>query len=277
MAAQSSTVDAVSSAVVLRPSGFAYDADALAYIGRIEQADNQALEAMVKRAINAFVVSCKADGIWSAIKASCILAGARTLDGALQPLVGTAPTNVGFLSGDYDRRTGLVGDKYTKYLNSNRSNNADPQNSQHCAVYVTAAGDAVSGNLFGSDGASVAGGTNLWQEFSATSIRGAIRGAGTGHQFSVSPANATGLKGLSRGQSASFVVRNNKTSTTENSTSATPTSGNIFIFARNDSTSPPQFVTNARLAYYSIGESLNLALLDARVTTLINAYQAAIQ
>ena len=33
---------------------------------------------------------------------------------------------------------------------------------------------------------------------------------------------------------------------------------------------------NSRLAFYSIGESLNLALLDARVTTLINAFAAAI-
>jgi len=34
--------------------------------------------------------------------------------------------------------------------------------------------------------------------------------------------------------------------------------------------------TNARLAFYSIGESLDLALLDARVTDLINAIGAAI-
>jgi hypothetical protein len=36
------------------------------------------------------------------------------------------------------------------------------------------------------------------------------------------------------------------------------------------------FYSNARLAFYSIGESLDLALLDARVTTLINAIAAAI-
>jgi hypothetical protein len=34
--------------------------------------------------------------------------------------------------------------------------------------------------------------------------------------------------------------------------------------------------TSARLAFYSIGESLDLALLDARVTDLINAFAAAI-
>jgi hypothetical protein len=58
----------------------------------------------------------------TAIKASCILAGARTLAGALVPLAGAAPTNVGpFVSGDYNRKTGLVGDGSTKYLNSNRA------------------------------------------------------------------------------------------------------------------------------------------------------------
>ena len=36
------------------------------------------------------------------------------------------------------------------------------------------------------------------------------------------------------------------------------------------------FPTDARLAFYSIGESLDLALLDARVTALINAIAAAI-
>ena len=34
--------------------------------------------------------------------------------------------------------------------------------------------------------------------------------------------------------------------------------------------------SDARLAFYSIGESLDLAILDARVTALINAYAAAI-
>jgi hypothetical protein len=81
------------------------------------------------------VKGCKADGIWDAIKASAILAGARTLDGALQPLVGSAPTNFNFISGDYNRTTGLVGDGATKYLNSNRNNNADPQSDARLAFY----------------------------------------------------------------------------------------------------------------------------------------------
>jgi hypothetical protein len=49
------------------------DPDAAAYIAAVEDTDGQALEAAVVDAIDAFVVGCKADGIWSAIKASCIL------------------------------------------------------------------------------------------------------------------------------------------------------------------------------------------------------------
>jgi hypothetical protein len=83
------------------------------------------------------VIGCKQDGIWTAIKASCILAGARTLTGALVPLAGTAPTNFNFVDADYNRKTGLVGNGSNKYLNSNRAGNADPQNSFHHAVYGT--------------------------------------------------------------------------------------------------------------------------------------------
>jgi hypothetical protein len=74
------------------------DPDAGAYIAAVEAADGQLLEFGVGKAINDFVVGCKQDKIWDAIKASCILAGARTLTGALTPLVGTAPTNFNFVS-----------------------------------------------------------------------------------------------------------------------------------------------------------------------------------
>ncbi len=68
---------------------FTYDEDAGNYIQAVEASDGQALAGSTTKAINNFVIGCKQDGIWNAIKASCILAGARTLAGALVPLVGT--------------------------------------------------------------------------------------------------------------------------------------------------------------------------------------------
>jgi len=55
-------------------------------------------------------------------------------------------------------------------------------------------------------------------------------------------------------------------------TSATPTTTNVYVFSRESGGIP----TNARLTFYSIGESLDLAKLDARVTDLINAIGVAI-
>jgi len=132
----------------LAAAGPALDPDAQAYIDAVELEDGQALEDGVRTAINDFVVGCKSDGIWSAIKSACILAGARTLDGALVPLVGSAPTNNNFVSGDYDRETGLKGNGSTKYLDSNRNNNADPQDDNHNAIYIHTAQTAGTGGIY---------------------------------------------------------------------------------------------------------------------------------
>jgi hypothetical protein len=59
------------------------------------------------------------------------------------------------------------------------------------------------------------------------------------------------------------------------SSSVSPNSANITIFTYESSGAFAGFATN-KIAFYSIGESLDLALLDARVTDLINAFAAAI-
>lgn len=251
--------------------GVAYDADAQAYFDRVEgvNGDNQPLEPAVKDVINAFVVGCKADGIWNAIKASCILAGARTLAGALQPLVGTAPTNFNFVSGDYNRKTGLVGNGSTKYLNSNRNNNADPQNSSHNACWVST---PAVGVLMASSSSNT--GQNYMDTNTTTNTRFGNRDATS--TLAVAGTTVAGLYGHSRNNSSQISCRCPQGNRTSSSTSETPESRNVFLYSRsNDGVSFSQWST-ARLAFYSIGESLNLALLDARVTTLINAFAAAI-
>jgi len=246
-----------------------YDPDAMAYIAAVEAADGQALEDGVKNAINAFVVGCKADGIWSAIKASCILAGARTLNGALVPLVGTAPTNFNFVAGDYNRKTGLKGDGSTKYLNSNRNNNADPQNNNHNAVYATNIG--TKGAFMGANDfeSGVGTGTNFVSRTGFTRNRNPTGAA--------SPAAiAPGLFAMSRNVSSSYTARVAQTSGTINDTSQVPFNSNVLIFQRPGNNTVLSIPTDARLAFYSIGESLDLAKLDARVTDLINAFGVAI-
>ena len=252
----------------------AYDADAQAYITAVEAADGQALETAVRDAINAFVVGCKADGIWTAIKASCILAGARTLTGALVPLVGTAPTNFNFVAGDYNRKTGLIGNASTKYLDSNRANNADPQDSKHLSIYKSVAPTGTNNNTK-YIGVQVT--TPFASESRIADNVGTLTFSANSASFSSSPYNPNqlGFMGASRESSLSFNYRANNVTTLSSSASNANINLNIFVFGRNLNGAINQ-PTDARLAFYSIGGSLNLALLNNRVATLIAAIAAAI-
>jgi hypothetical protein len=244
------------------------DPDASAYIDAVALADGgNYTEPGVQFAINNFIVGCKADGTWNAIKASCILAGAQTLAGALVPLVGTAPTNNNFVSGDYNRKTGLVGDGSTKYLNSNRANNADPQNNSHIAARVS--NQSIGSIMVSGDNLST--GRNYIDD---TGINGRFD-CRTFAVASTNRINANTLAGVSRSSSASFNYRLNGSTITQSTTSNLPDSVNTFIYARSNGGIIQTFSPH-RLAFYSIGESLDLAKLDARVTDLINAFAAAI-
>ena len=248
---------------------FTYDTDAGNYIQAVEAADGQALEAGTRQAINNFVIGCKQDGIWNAIKASCILSGARTLNGALVPLSGTAPTNNNFVSDDYNRKTGLVGDGSTKYLNSNRAANADPQNSIHLACFK--ANTSLTGALMGSN-------TNPYDllDNATGTIRAFSRNISTPTGIAaISMTGVTGFVGWSRGSVSQVTIRGSSRSLTGSSTSSTPSSVSLHVFSRSNNNAP-QSLSTARLAFYSIGESLDLALLDARVTALITAFGVAI-
>jgi len=253
----------------------AYDSDAQSYITAVEAADGQALEVGVRDAYNDFFVGCKADGNFNALKSSCIMAGARTLAGALVPLVGTAPTSFNFVAGDYDRGTGLKGDGSTKYLDSNRADNADPQNDAHAFVHVitvdTRFNTTSAGAYIGSSSAGSASRRNIapynGNLFFAnrSGVASSLSGGGS----------LTGGMGTSRLSSTGYDILKDNTLTTRTVSSVSPGSQTILIFADN-ANGTVQTRSDARLAFYSIGESLDLDLLRARVTALIAAIGAAI-
>lgn len=251
-----------------------YDPDATIYINNVEAADGQALETSTKIAINNFVVGCKSDNIWDAIKSSCILAGARTLNGALIPLKGIAPTNNFFISSDYNRATGLLGDGSSKYLNTNRNNNADPQNNNHQTTYLTSfnptsAVETVMGFSSGSIGYTAIvyvgadGSLRFFNRSSGSTI--VVFSSVTYPQF----------MGTSRSISTSFSRIVNNTLTTQDITTQTLSNFPIFVFASSNSSTPnPSQYSNSRIAFYSIGENLDLSLYKTRIDTLMSAYSA---
>jgi hypothetical protein len=245
------------------------DPDALAYIAAVETADGQALEDGVKSAYDQFFKGLKQDGIWTALQASCILAGARTLSGALIPLVGTAPTNNNFVSGDYNRKTGLLGNGSTKRLNS--INNAQlGQNNNHIYIRVTDEDRrTVSAGLMGT----------LHAQTGSTSMRRSGNAPLTFNCMSSSASIISGTNlfyragcGVSRNSGTTFSrMENSALLQGISAASQTPRSEIISVLALTGSV-----LTTSRAAFFSAGGFVNLAALDTRVSSLMTALAAAI-
>jgi hypothetical protein len=232
------------------------DQDAATYIAAVEAQDQQPLELEIKDAIHTFVAGCKTDGIWADIKACAILCGARTLDGALIALVGTNPTNNNFVSGDYSRALGLKSTA-TQWLDANRNNNADPQDDQHMAFFST---QRSTNTGFIGAGLNVTGATSI--ATAAMRNRNSTGEAGRG--------STPGFYGMSRDNGSDYLFKENGAlAQTITRASQVPLNQTITVFRRNAGSADG----NSTLAFYSIGEALDLTLLEKNVTRMIGAIQ----
>jgi len=247
------------------------DADALDYLSRVKAADGAGVEVGVAAAVDAFFKDAKESGVFSALKACCILAGARTLAGALVPVVGDAPTNVadGFVSGDYSRTAGLTGDG-TSYLDSGRANNADPQNDKHVAVYATSICSIGKGGYIGGYVTSPSTTTQVIRAGSALTVSASVNHSTGVNAASTSPS----LIGASRDGTSVSLRADTSTTLATSATSGNP-SFNIYVFSRN-AVGSPNLTSDATLAFYSIGTSLDLAKLDNHITSYVTAIGAAL-
>ena len=245
---------------LLRPTAGGLDPDALAWRTAVIAAGSS-VDGGVVTAVSRFVKGCKNDGIWAAMKSVVLLAGADTLAGALAPLKGTAPTSYNFVSGDYSKTSGLVGDGSTKYLDSNRANDADPQDNKHIAVYASDLGSdsgAIRGLIYAGSG-GVAGSSGIGYRDSDGVAGFQLNNATGTFPAGLSP----GFIGAARSSSSEFVYRLNNSNATASQVSESPLATNVLVYSRIGN------ITSARLAFYSIGEALDLALLDARVSALM--------
>jgi hypothetical protein len=166
------------------------------------------------------------------------------------------------VEGDYNRETGLKGDGSTKYLDSNRRGIDDPLNNQHLSVYAGALGTLQARQLAG-----VTGDTVLLDFPGNSQTRFVSRDSSPDRNRSVLNG---GLQSVSRSGSTEWVARCSGSQLKYTDASVSASSNNLLIFTAGST------YTNARLAFYSIGESLDLAALDTRVSNLITAIGAAI-
>lgn len=259
---------------LLRPRATGYipvDADARAYVAAVRTADGQSLESNVAKAIDVFVQGCKTDGTWNALTHCALLAGPRTIAGCCVALKGTAPTSNAFVAADYNRETGLLGSTAnTKFLNANVNNNTFAQDNFHMSLYVTQV-PASSTYWMAGVGLTSNGASEILQTGGTPQFRNQNNSS---QGIFASNDQSAGLWGSTRNSSATFDMRAGSFSGNAGSrASQTPFNGTIHIFR---SASVATLFYPGRLAWYSLGTSIDLALLQSRLATYLSSIAAAI-
>jgi len=237
------------------------DPDAKAYLLAVEESDGIPLETGVLIAVNNFVVGCKSDGIWDAIKSCCILAGARKVQSALIPLKGTAPSKTYSTQEYYERDIGISGSGGS--INTNRANNADPQNDKHVAIFVSRGFTSGSGSSYVGGYMSQTG--NNFYGCGSACYYHACNSATTANNTG-SGTTSNHFRGVARNNSSNFQSFVTTSSTggsvsTYTAASVAQNSNNITVLSS---------AALGRISFYSIGEYLDLTLLRTRVINLIN-------
>jgi hypothetical protein len=261
---------------LLRPRATGFtptDADARTYVAAVRTADGQPLENAVAKAIDTFVLGCKADGTWTALSDCCLLAGPRTIAGCCVALKGTAPTSNAFGAADYNRETGMKGSTAnTKYLDTNVNHNTFAQNDFHMSVWVTEPMLLSSSQRYIGAGSNASGASTIFGNSGALQMSNQCSAA---QSPGSSTDQTTGLIGTTRSLSNTFTMRwgaNSGGAGTRNS--QTPHTGNVHVFR---DASIGSLFTEARLAWYSLGSNIDFSLLRTRLTTYLSDIAAAIQ
>lgn len=259
-----------------------FDPDAERYIAAVEQADGRPLEEAVRVAIGEFVIGCKEDGVWSAFANTFLFCGARTLSGALVPLVGRAATNFNFVTGDYNRRIGLKGNRSNKYLLAGLSGSQLNAASHHCFFYGSDFETAIVAQGFGAwDGINLDSVFDFLFFFNGT--RFARSNAIDGSASISSGFTSSGSITASRTALNDFRLFQNGTLSATNSTALQTRFGNslrLGIFGRNDGVNSVASPTASRFAVFSFGGGLpatRVAALHSRADAFVASIGAAIQ
>ena len=176
-----------------------YDPDASRYIARVEARDHQPLQKHIKKAINNLVIGLKAGGVWFSIKTFGLLAGPRTLAGAMVALRGPDPIPYNFLPAHYTQTGGLVGlAAGLRTLDSGFALNSVPRDDIHASIWLASTPNATHMGAANVSGGGLAIGTN------GTNAIYRIRSAGA----STVAGNTGGFYGVSRNNSTTVNSRN---------------------------------------------------------------------
>jgi len=251
---------------------YVYDVDAQSYIEAAESADGERLEDYVRIAINSFVVGCKLDaspvsGVsnWEAMSVFR-LPGARSLVGSYKIGKGADPTGVNLVNADYSRTGGWLGNGTNKSLNTNRNNNADPQDDFCMWFWLSEPSNGAATHvLMGT--ANNNGSSGITSQIgSSRECRVRLRQNGAVGVSPLAYALNAGYRAGQRNSSSSIELRSDGATSTATATSQTALNANIHVLSSGVAN-----YSTARIAAYGIGRRIDNVLMESRVATYISA------
>jgi hypothetical protein len=255
--------------MILAPIWQRYDQNAWAWIQAVEKADAQHLEPGVRAAMNQLVLDMKANSLWTPVQTMVVKMGARTLSGALVDIKNPSSswTNNNFVSGDYNRTTGLIGNTTTKYLNTGRAGSSDSQDDFAMWTYQSTAVSASNRWLMGNTRGATGG-----NEIRASS--GDLRFYSRNNTSDTDTgANAAGLVGTSRSASGSYTSRGAQADQSNTRTSQTTATGTFFDHATNDAGVAASW-HNHRSQASAIGAAHSLSTMETVFATFVDSITA---
>lgn len=277
--------------------GFGYiiaDADALAWANNVASGDGGVeLEDAIKQAMDTYVQTLKTTGlggaagsIWSQAVQLLLHCGPRTLAGALRPLKGAVPTNNNYVSGNYNRKSGLGKASNTNaYLDSNVPLTALGATSHALFAYGSITETTnykwLAGAWNGTDSTLVD--MNAWLVFGSAEGRTFRSGSQTAYPTIASSAAVSCMIGSRISSTNNTLYADGSTATnTESTTFTAPTGGssrNIFYSAINNVGAPFGYsssVIQARAIFSTGLNATQAAALRSATASYVAAVTAAI-
>lgn len=235
------------------------DPDAASYISSVESADGQPLESQLRYCIENFILGLKGYEIWSKINNIGLLAGPRTIAGCAIPLKGATPIFNGFDNNDINRKTGVIGDGSSKYVNSNVLLTSEYAGTESHVLARIIRSTLTNSAYIGANGSSTSqGAVAIKVGSTATTILQRVLEAQTSvnHQNTLRH-DADGVYGISRTVASGWrIVYPNLSSSGSATLVSNVAAQPVYVFANNNNGTANEF-SNGRIGLYSLGGSLD--------------------
>lgn len=260
--------------------------DVTSYLTRVEAEDGQSLEPAVALAWDAFframadpdhpTPTAATHRIALAEGTMIPMLGARTLAGCQIPAYAgmPSPTNVGIVTGDYDRVLGIQFDGATKYIDLGVRSDDLPLDDVSQGVHITAEASSGIRAMIGYGGTGITGSTRIARHSSISTTASARSRSSTVNN--ATGRMAVGVVATSRAQDDEYDILGGGGTSTPSSTSQSPAPGIPVLVGASgtDNGAINHSDHRSTVAWHCL--SVDLDYMDSCLTTLQSSIAAAL-